>query len=132
MHLATSAAPNAAVPFIACSRLAAIPKKNGDIRPLGIGTVIARVIGRTFTSMFRPTTKQAPGGGQSEITLSPLGQSLIDAGQCGALARGGQDILIKTTQMALDLHPDWLFIELDGQNAHAVQIHSTVVFTCTP
>ena len=56
-------------------------------------------------------------GGPTQVHLSTLGAELVSQGNCGALVPGGQDIIIKAQQTMMELHPDWLFIELDGQNA---------------
>lgn len=83
-----------------CSRAVLIPKKDGGIRPLGIGETWYRFVGRVAVHAIGPR----------------VGQMLLPM-QLGCSVTGGCEIAGRLGQLVLDTHPDLMVISLDLKNA---------------
>ena len=92
--------PEIATKLLSSSRLIAIPKPNGDVRPIAIGECIRRVTSRaicvqmknSFASFFCPI-------------------------QHGVSTENGSELIIHHIELMLEHNPDWIVLKSDVKNA---------------
>ena len=113
VSMATTTLPDDVRPFFTASRLSALTKAKGGIRPLGIGTVFSRMVGRLHTARLRPTKDEDT----DVLQIEGVAKTLLGAGQTGVLTPGGQEIVVHSLQLTMQEHPEWIFVELDATNA---------------
>ena len=87
--------------FLRVTVLMAFPKEGGDdVRPIGIASVVRRLLGRVVMEGVREEFARA---------VAPFQFA------CGV--RGGTDMLCHTMRVLLDMHPDWVWFAWDLANA---------------
>ncbi|KAL2612792.1 hypothetical protein R1flu_024484 [Riccia fluitans] len=86
--------------LLGASRLLALAKPSGGVRPIAVGEVLYRLVARTLGFQFREALADH---------FSPL--------QFGVATRGGCETIIHGLRATLDLHPDWVVLQVDIQNA---------------
>ena len=85
---------------LSSSRLIALPKSNGDVRPIAIGEVFHRASARAICFHMRNHFARF---------FAPI--------QHGVSTSNGSEILIHHIQLLLDRHPDWVVLKTDVRNA---------------
>ncbi|KAL2610702.1 hypothetical protein R1flu_029275 [Riccia fluitans] len=86
--------------FLGASRLLALEKPSRGVRPIAVGEVLYRLIARSLGFQFWEALADH---------FSPL--------QFGVAMHGGCKIIIHGLQATLDLHPDWVVLQVDIKNA---------------
>ena len=92
--------PSGASTLLSASRLIAIPKSNGDVRPIAIGESLRRLTAKTICIQKKNSFAQF---------FSPL--------QHGVAVQGGSALLVHHLQLLLDSHPDSVIVKTDIRNA---------------
>ena len=85
---------------LSSSRLIALPKSIGDVRPIAIGEVFRRASARAICFHMRNHFARF---------FAPI--------QHGVSTSNGSEILIHHIQLLLDRHPDWVVLKTDVRNA---------------
>ncbi|KAL2620674.1 hypothetical protein R1flu_000879 [Riccia fluitans] len=81
--------------LLGASRLLALEKPSGGVRPIDVGEVLYRLVARTLGFQFREALADH---------FSPL--------QFGVATRGGCETIIHGLHATLDLHPDWVVLQV--------------------
>ena len=92
--------PQAISRLLSTSRLIALPKKNGDIRPIAIGEVFRRITAKAICTQLRSDFRDH---------FSPI--------QHGVAVEGGAELLVHHAQLALELNTSWALLKTDMSNA---------------
>ena len=98
--LAKGKLPSNVIPLIASSRLIALPKGNGDVRPIAIGETLRRLTAKVICLQLRPSFSSY---------FSPL--------QHGVATRGGSEMLVHHVQRLLEENPEFGVLKTDVSNA---------------
>ncbi|KAL2611673.1 hypothetical protein R1flu_023365 [Riccia fluitans] len=85
--------------LLGASRLLDLEKPSGGVRPIVVGEVFYRLVARTFGFQFREALADH---------FSPL--------QFDVATHGGCKTIIHGLRAILDLHPDWVVLQVDIQN----------------
>lgn len=88
------------IPECIASRLIAIPKSNGDVRPIAIGESLRRLTAKAICNQKKESFGQF---------FSPL--------QHGVAVQGGSDLLVHHLQLLLASNPSWVMVKTDIENA---------------
>ena len=99
-YIALGKVPSKIIPLLSGSRLIALAKGNGDVRPIAIGEVFRRVTARTICKQ-----KSAV----SSAHFSPV--------QHGIATPGGAELVTHHIRVLLESNPDWSFLNTDVRNA---------------
>ena len=99
-HIALGKVPSKIIPLLAGSRLIALPKSNGDVRPIAIGEVFRRVTARTICKQKSAVFS---------AHFSPV--------QYGIATPEGAELLTHHIQVLLESNPDWSILKTDVRNA---------------
>ena len=99
-RIARGDTPALAARALAASRLLAFAKPGGGVRPIAIGEVLARLIGRAIALQTR---------GALARHLSPH--------QVGVGVKSGGEQVIHDLRAFLDVHPNWVVVNVDVSNA---------------
>lgn len=99
-RLAGGMIPSEARPFYTSSRLIALAKPDGRVRPIAIGEVLQRITARWLCSALRSRMARA---------LLPL--------QFGIGVPCGPELIYRAVQRMLLLRPDWAILTVDIRNA---------------
>ncbi|KAL2630234.1 hypothetical protein R1flu_014920 [Riccia fluitans] len=86
--------------LLGASHLLASEKPSGGVRPIAVGEELYRLIARSLGFQFRETLVDH---------FSPL--------QFGMATCGGCKTIIHGLRATLDLHPDWVFLQVDIRSA---------------
>ncbi|KAL2608417.1 hypothetical protein R1flu_026990 [Riccia fluitans] len=86
--------------LLGASCLLALEKPSSDIRPIPVGEILYRLVARTLGFQFQEALADH---------FSPL--------QFGVAMRGGCETIIHGLRATLDLHPDWVVLQVDIQKA---------------
>ncbi|KAL2634242.1 hypothetical protein R1flu_005721 [Riccia fluitans] len=86
--------------LLGASRLLALEKPSGGVRPIAVGEVLYRLVARSLGFQFWDALADH---------FSPL--------QFGVVMRGGCETIIHGLHATLDLHPDWVVLQVDIRNA---------------
>ncbi len=92
--------PHSISSLLSASRLIAVPKKNGDVRPIGVGEVFRRITAKVICNQLKSNFADH---------LSPL--------QHGVAVEGGSEMLVHHIQLALESNPSWALLKTDMSNA---------------
>ncbi|KAL2635415.1 hypothetical protein R1flu_006894 [Riccia fluitans] len=99
-HIAQGRVSPSMAYLLGASRLLALEKPSGGVRPIAVGEVLYRLVARTLGFQFREALADH---------FSPL--------QFGVATRGGCETIIHGLCATLDLHPDWVVLQVDIRNA---------------
>ncbi|KAL2650793.1 hypothetical protein R1flu_018921 [Riccia fluitans] len=99
-HVAQGHLSLAAARLLGASCLLAIEKDSGGVRPIAIGEALYRLVARSLSLQFRATFSDH-----------------FEPWQFGVATRGGCETIVHGLQAIVDLHPDWMVLQLDIQNA---------------
>ena len=86
--------------LLSASRLIAIPKKNGDVRPIAVGEVFRQITAKVICNQLKSNFADH---------LSLL--------QHGVAVEGGSEMLVHHVQLALESNPSWALLKTDMSNA---------------
>ena len=92
--------PPIIIPLLSASRLIALPKANGDVRPIAIGETLRRITTRTICLQERSSFSEY---------FSPI--------QHGVATAGGGELLTQLIQLLMDQNPEWSVLKTDVSNA---------------
>ena len=92
--------PEPVAPYLSGARLHAGLKKDGSIRPIAVGNLLRRLVGRCVARSLADRAAQY---------LSPL--------QTGVGVRGGCEAIVHAARAALEKHPDKWLLQVDFINA---------------
>ena len=92
--------PHSISSLLSASRLIAIPKKNGDVRPIAVGEVFRRITAKVICNQLKSNFSDH---------FSPL--------QHGVAVEGGSEMLVHHIQLALESNPSWALLKTDMSNA---------------
>ena len=92
--------PKNVVPLISASRLIALPKTNGDVRPIVIGETLRRITARAICLQERTTFLEH---------FSPIQHEVATA--------GGTELLNHHIQLLMEENPTWSVLKTDVRNA---------------
>ena len=98
--VATGSIPDDIVKLLSASRLIALPKANGDVRPIAVGECLRRLTAKVICQQKKESFT---------IFFSPL--------QHGVAVDGGSELLIHHISLLLESHPDWVLLKTDIKNA---------------
>ena len=99
-HVARGRIPHPIAHVLGASRLLALEKPSGGVRPIAVGEVFYRLVSQTLCAQLRS---------HFENLLSPH--------QYGVGVRGGCEMVVHGLRAVLDLHPDWIVFQVDIANA---------------
>ncbi|KAL2649469.1 hypothetical protein R1flu_017597 [Riccia fluitans] len=99
-HIAQGRVSPSTAYLLGASRLLALEKPSGGVRPIVMGEVLYRLVARTLGFQFWEALADH---------FSPL--------QFGVAMREGCETIIHGLRAILDLHPDWVALQVDIQNA---------------
>ena len=88
--------PSNAIPLIASSRLIALPKGNGDVRPIAIGQTLRQLTAKAIVYSSRPRFP-----------------SIFSSLQHGVATRGGSEMLVHHVQRLLEENPEFGVLKTD-------------------
>ena len=88
------------VPLITSSRLIALPKGNGDVRPIAIGETLRRLSAKAICLQLRSSFS-----------------SYFSPQQHGVATRGGSEMLVHHVQRLLEENPEFGVLKTDISNA---------------
>ncbi|KAL2609230.1 hypothetical protein R1flu_027803 [Riccia fluitans] len=86
--------------LLGASCLLAIKKDSGGVRPIAVGEALYRLVARSLSLQFRATFSYH-----------------FEPWQFGVATHGGCETIVHGLQATLDLHPDWVVLQLDIWNA---------------
>ena len=92
--------PAAAVTLFSSSRLIALPKSNGDIRPIAVGEAIRRLTARAICQQKKE-----------------LFSSFFCPIQHGVATECGTELIVHHIELLLQHNPDWVVLKSDVRNA---------------
>ena len=92
--------PPSMVPLITSSRLIALPKGNGDVRPIAIGETLRRLSAKAICLQLRSSFS-----------------SYFSPQQHGVATRGGSEMLVHHVQRLLEENPEFGVLKTDISNA---------------
>ncbi|KAL2649955.1 hypothetical protein R1flu_018083 [Riccia fluitans] len=95
-HIAQGRVSPSMAYLLGASRLLALEKPSGDVRPIAVGEVLYQLVARTLGFQFWEAFADH---------FSPL--------QFGVATRGGCKTIIHGLRTTLDLHPDWVVLQVD-------------------
>ena len=98
--IASGSLPISIWPLLSSSRLIALPKANGDIRPIAIGETQRRVTARAICFQKRK---------EFADYFTPL--------QRGVSVEGGAELLVQQVQLLMEKYEDWILLKTDLKNA---------------
>ena len=98
--IASGTIPESALNLVTASRLIAIPKPNGDVRPIAIGEALRRLTAKSICVQKKDSFIQL---------FSPL--------QHGVATKGGTELLVHQVQLLLEENKDWIVLKSDMRNA---------------
>ena len=99
-HIALGKVPSKIIPLLLGSRLIALPKSHGDVRPIAVREVFRRVTAGTICKQ-----KSAV----SSAHFSPV--------QHGIATPGGAELLTHHIQVLLESNPDWSILKTEVRNS---------------
>ncbi|KAL2608123.1 hypothetical protein R1flu_026696 [Riccia fluitans] len=99
-HIALGRVSASTAYLLGASHLLTLEKPSGGVRPIAVGEVLYRLVARTLGFQFWETLADH---------FSPL--------QFVVATRGGCETIIHGLRATLDLHPDWVVLQVDIQNA---------------
>ena len=99
-QLAKGDVPKSVVKLLSASRLIALPKLNGDVRPIAIGECIRRLTAKVLCLQKKESFA---------AYFSPL--------QHGVAIEGGSELLLHHLSVLAEAHPDWVVLKTDLKNA---------------
>ena len=97
--IANGTLPTCAVRLLTASRLIALPKPNGDVRPIAIGECLRRLTARVLCAKKKKDFSDF---------FAPL--------QYGVATEGGSELLIHQIQLLLESNKDWVVLKSDVKN----------------
>ena len=86
--------PGSIATYLSAARLIALPKSNGDVRPIAIGEVFRHITARAICQQKKSFA------------------TFLSAFQHGVATEGGIEMLIHHSQMVLENNSDWVVIKL--------------------
>ena len=92
--------PESICRLVSAARLIALPKANGDVRPIAIGETLRRLTARAICNQKRR---------QFANFFYPL--------QHGVSTSGGTELIIHHIQLLLEKNPEWILLKTDVKNA---------------
>ena len=98
--MAGGAVPQNVAPYLCGARLHAAAKKSGGIRPIAVGNLLRRLVGKCAATKLQD---------RAAAHFSPH--------QLGVGVRGGCEAIVHTVRRALDENPDLWCLQADFQNA---------------
>ena len=98
--IASGSLPISIRSLLSSSRLIALPKANGDVRPIAIGETWRRVTARAICFQKRK---------EFADYFTPL--------QHGVSVEGGAELLVQQVQLLMEKHEDWILLKTDVKNA---------------
>ena len=98
--IASGSIPESTLNLLTASRLIAIPKPNGDVRPIAIGEALRRLTAKSICAQKKDSFAQF---------FSPL--------QHGVATKGGAELLVHQVQLLLEENKDWIVLKSDVRNA---------------
>ena len=98
--IASGQVPEPILKLLSATRLIALPKASGDVRPIAIGEVLRRITARTICSQLKVLFGNF---------FAPL--------QHGIAKDGGVDLLLHHVQMLLESNDGWVVLKTDAKNA---------------
>ena len=98
--IASGSVPESTLNLLTASRLIAIPKPNGDVRPIAIGEALRRLTAKSICAQKKDSFAQF---------FSPL--------QHGVATKGGAELLVHQVQLLLEENKDWIVLKSDVRNA---------------
>ncbi|KAL2630334.1 hypothetical protein R1flu_015020 [Riccia fluitans] len=99
-HVAQGHLSLAAARLLGPSRLLAIEKDSGGVRPIVVGEALYRLVAQSLSLQFRATFFNH-----------------FEPWQFGVATGGGCETIVHGLRATLDLHPDWVVLQLDIRNA---------------
>ena len=98
--IARGAIPHGAAKLLSAARLVALPKGQGDVRPIAIGDALRRITAQTICSQMRETFSEF---------FTPL--------QHGVATSGGSELLVNHIRFLLESNSEWSVLKTDVKNA---------------
>ena len=86
--------------LVSASRLIALPKDNGDVRPIAMGEAMRRLAAKALRQ-------------QKKLLFS----SFFSPIQHGVATSGGSEMLVNHIRLLLEVNPKWVLIKSDIKNA---------------
>ncbi|KAL2653717.1 hypothetical protein R1flu_021845 [Riccia fluitans] len=99
-HVAQGHLSLATARLLGASRLLAIEKDSCGVRPISVGEALYRLVARSLSLHFRATFSDH-----------------FEPWQFGVATHGGCETIVHGLRATLDLHPDWVVLQLDIRNA---------------
>ena len=97
--------PQSVAKLLSASRLIALPKSNGDVRPITVGECIRRLTAKVLCLQKKESVA---------AYFSPL--------QHGVAVEGGSELLLHHINLLIESHPNWVVLKTDLKNAfHSVE-----------
>ena len=98
--IASGSIPQGIVELLSASRLVALSKPSGDVRPIAVGECIRRLTAKTLCLQKKESFSSF---------LSPL--------QHGLAVEGGPKLIVHHISLLLESNPDWVILKTDLKNA---------------
>ena len=92
--------PDSIASLLSASRLIALPKANGDVRPVAIVITMRRITASAICLQKKPALASF---------FVPI--------QHGVATEGGPELIIHHVQLLMEEHPDWVVVKSDISNA---------------